>query len=96
MTSGAAIEIVNRLRRASDGSYRWHLAQAVPMNDRDGKIIGWFGCATDIDDQKRAEEALRQSEEALQKAHDELGTAESRTCGTGEGQGERELRQSQR
>ena len=42
------------------------------MNDRGGKIIGWFGCATDIDDQKRAEEALRQSEEALQKAHDEL------------------------
>jgi len=42
------------------------------MNDRGGKIIGWFGCATDIDDQKRAEEALRQSEEALQKAHEEL------------------------
>jgi len=72
ITSGAAIEIVNRLRRASDGSYRWHLARAVPMNDRGGKIIGWFGCATDIDDQKRAEEALRQSEEALQKAHEEL------------------------
>ncbi len=72
ITSGAAIEIVNRLRRASDGSYRWHLARAVPMNDRDGKLIGWFGCATDIDDQKRAEEALTQSEEALQEAHDEL------------------------
>ena len=65
ITSGVAIEIVNRLRRASDGSYRWHLARAVPMNDRGGKIIGWFGCATDIDDQKRAEEVL-------QKAHDEL------------------------
>ena len=72
ITSGAAIEIVNRLRRASDGSYRWHLARAIPMADRGGKIIGWFGCATDIDDQKRAAEALRQSEEALQKAHDEL------------------------
>ena len=72
ITSGAAIEIVNRLRRASDGSYRWHLARAVPMTERGGKIIGWFGCATDIDDQKRAEEALRQSEEALQQAHDEL------------------------
>ena len=65
ITSGAAIEIVNRLRRASDGSYRWHLARAVPMNDRGGKIIGWFGSCTDIDDQKRAEEAL-------QKAHVEL------------------------
>ena len=65
ITSGVAIEIVNRLRRASDGSYRWHLARAVPMNDRSGKIIGWFGCATDIDDQKRAEDALRQSEQRL-------------------------------
>ena len=65
ITSGTAIEIVNRLRRASDGSYRWHLARAVPMNDRGGKIISWFGCATDIDDQKRAEEALRQSEQRL-------------------------------
>ena len=65
ITSGVAIEIVNRLRRASDGSYRWHLARAVPLNDRGGKIIGWFGCATDIDDQKRAEKVL-------QKANDEL------------------------
>ncbi len=65
ITSGTPIEIVNRLRRVSDGGYRWHLARAVPMNDRSGKTIGWFGCATDIDDQKRAEEALRQSEQRL-------------------------------
>jgi PAS domain S-box-containing protein len=70
ITSGVAIEIVNRLRRASDGSYRWHLARAVPMNDRGGKIIGWFGCATDIDDQKRAEEALREREAQLLEAQE--------------------------
>ena len=34
ITTGTPIEIVNRLRRASDGSYRWHLARAVPMNAR--------------------------------------------------------------
>ena len=70
ITSGAAIEIVNRLRRASDGSYRWHLARAVPMNDRGGKIIGWFGCATDIDDQKQAEEALAEREARLLEAQE--------------------------
>ena len=70
ITSGAAIEIVNRLRRASDGSYRWHLARAVPMNDRGGKIIGWFGCATDIEDQKRAEEALAEREVRLLEAQE--------------------------
>ena len=71
ITSGVAIEIVNRLRRASDGSYRWHLARAIPMNDRGGEIIGWFGCATDIDDQKRAEEALRQSHDELEQRVEE-------------------------
>ena len=70
ITSGAAIEIVNRLRRASDGSYRWHLARAVPMNDSGGKIIGWFGCATDIDDQKRAEKELTKSKAVLRAAID--------------------------
>lgn len=70
MTSGATFEIVNRLRRGSDGSYRWHLARAVPMNDRGGKIIGWFGCATDIDDQKQAEAALRERETQLLEAQE--------------------------
>ena len=54
-----------RVRRASDGSYRWHLSRAIPMKDEDGSITGWFGSVTDIEDQKRAEEALK-------KAHDEL------------------------
>ena len=70
ITSGAAIEIVNRLRRASDGSYRWHLARAVPMNDRGGKIIGWFGCATDIEDQRQAEKELTKSKAMLRAAID--------------------------
>jgi PAS domain S-box-containing protein len=54
-----------RLRRASDGSYRWHLARALPMKDPDGRIRYWFGSATDIEDQKQAEEQLRTSERTL-------------------------------
>ena len=75
ITSGTPIEIVNRLRRASDGSYRWHLARAVPMNDRGGKTIGWFGCATDIDDQKQAEEAHRSSEAKYRRLHQSMRDA---------------------
>jgi PAS domain S-box-containing protein len=56
----------------SDGNYCWHLARAVPMNGRDGKTIGWFGCATDIDDQKRAEEALRSSEAKYRRLHQSM------------------------
>jgi PAS domain S-box-containing protein len=49
-----------RLRRASDGSYRWHLARALPVRDKRGQVIRWFGTYTDIDDQKRAETAIRE------------------------------------
>jgi PAS domain S-box-containing protein len=57
--TGEAYEIEYRFRRASDGSYRWHLGRAVPLRDTNGAIVKWFGTATDIDDRKRAEESLR-------------------------------------
>ena len=41
------------------------------MKDKDGRVTGWFGSATDIDDQKRAEEALRESEERFRKVFEE-------------------------
>jgi PAS domain S-box-containing protein len=46
-----------RLLRA-DGVYRWHLGQAVPVTDSAGRIIRWFGSATDIDGQKCVEAEL--------------------------------------
>ena len=48
-----------RFRRAADGAYRWHLTRAVPMTDRSGAVVRWFGSNVDIHDQKRAEEAQR-------------------------------------
>jgi PAS domain S-box-containing protein len=48
-----------RLRRAADDSYRWHLTRAVPMRNRRGEIVKWFGSNTDIDDRNSAEEAQR-------------------------------------
>jgi signal transduction histidine kinase len=64
-----------RLRRASDGSYRWHFARARMIRMEDG--IRWLGTAVDIDDRKRIEEERvrhlareqelrRQSEQALE------------------------------
>ncbi|RKH54694.1 hybrid sensor histidine kinase/response regulator [Corallococcus aberystwythensis] len=46
-----------RLRRR-DGVFRWHLARAVPEHDEHGALVGWLAIATDIDDKRRAEEAL--------------------------------------
>ena len=51
-----------RLRRF-DGEYRWFLFQAVPLRDESGNIVKWYGSSTDIEDRKRTEEALRESEQ---------------------------------
>jgi PAS domain S-box-containing protein len=50
-----------RLRRASDGLFRWHLVRAVAERDDDGVVLGWIATATDIDDQKKAEDLLREA-----------------------------------
>jgi len=61
VATGKAHENESRLRR-SDGQYRWHLGRAVPLRDEDGNIVKWYGVATDIEDRKRAEEALQRSQ----------------------------------
>ncbi|MGH3071371.1 MAG: hybrid sensor histidine kinase/response regulator [Gaiellaceae bacterium] len=57
-TSGGPFETEYRFRRA-DGTFRWHLGRAVCQRDEGGRIIGWVGTATDIEDRKLAEERQR-------------------------------------
>jgi len=54
------------------GQYRWQLMQYNPLKDESGQIIRWYSTATDIDDRKRAEEKLRQSEENLRTMIDAI------------------------
>ena len=42
-----------------NGEYRWFLSRAVPLRDEQGRIIRWYGTATDIHDRKQAEERLQ-------------------------------------
>jgi formate hydrogenlyase transcriptional activator len=60
-----------RVRRF-DGEYRWFLARAVPVRDKRGKVIRWYGTSTDIEDRKRAEEMLRQDERELRRITDAI------------------------
>jgi PAS domain S-box-containing protein len=60
--TGTPFENIARLRMA-DGEYRWFLGRAQPLRDEFGKIVKWYGVSTDIEDQKRAEDALRESEQ---------------------------------
>jgi PAS domain S-box-containing protein len=83
ITEGEPYAIEYRLR-AADGSYRWHLARALPVR-QNGDILRWVGTTTDIDDQKRASEeravlvrdlreAVRARDEFLSIASHELRT----------------------
>ena len=63
--SGQGFAIETRSLRARDGTYRWHLQQAVVLRDSEGKVLKFVGTTTDIDDQQRTGEALRQAQAEL-------------------------------
>jgi len=65
--TGESFQRVHRLRRA-DGEYRWHRVRAEPLRYHEGHIIQWFGFSVDIDEAKKAEDALRRSEAWLTQA----------------------------
>ena len=50
-------EIEIRLRRF-DGQYRWFRLCTNPFRDATGQVVKWYGLSSDIEDRKRAEEAL--------------------------------------
>jgi PAS domain S-box-containing protein len=61
LSSGAPYELEFRVRK-STGSYRWFLTRFSPVRDDKGQIMRWYVAATDIEDRKRAEEVLQQSQ----------------------------------
>src|SRR5580658_5804216 len=67
--SGQGFAFETRSLRVQDGTYRWHLNQAVVLRDSVGKVLRIVGTTTDIDDQKRTEEALRQAQGDLARIH---------------------------
>jgi PAS domain S-box-containing protein len=65
--TGQPYDVKQRLRRF-DGVYRWFEVRGFPLRGPDGRILNWCVLLTDIDDQQRAEEALRRSEAHLAQA----------------------------
>jgi PAS domain S-box-containing protein len=65
--TGTSYGIVHRVRRA-DGEFRWHRTRGEPMRDRDGRIIQWYGLTIDVDEAKKAKDALRRDEAWLAQA----------------------------
>jgi len=67
LATGEPAEIEARVRRA-DGEYRWLLHRTVPLRDLSGTIVKWYGSSTDIEERKRAEDALRRTRTYLTEA----------------------------
>ena len=55
-TTGEPLDYEARLRRGSDGVYRWFQSRARPLRDPRGRIVKWCAVANDIEDRKRAEQ----------------------------------------
>jgi PAS domain S-box-containing protein len=73
IATGSPYEIVQRFKR-SDGVYRWFQNTGHPLHDASGRIVRWYALLTDIDDRKRAEDAVRASERDLKEIIDAIPT----------------------
>ena len=67
IAAGIPFETEARFRRP-DGEYRWFLTRAEPLRDKTGRIVKWYGTNIDIENLKRSETRLRQSEANLAEA----------------------------
>jgi PAS domain S-box-containing protein len=72
------IDVEYRVRQR-DGSYRYVRAQGAPVYNTDGSVREWIGTLVDIDERKRAEEALRTSEEEFRANFELAGIGQAQT-----------------
>jgi PAS domain S-box-containing protein len=63
IATGESFEMAFQLRRY-DGVFRWFLTRIRPIRDASGALVRWVGINTDIEDQKRAEDAAAQASRA--------------------------------
>jgi PAS domain S-box-containing protein len=56
-----------RLRR-HDGVWHWFKSRAIPVHDRFGNIVKWYGSNVDVEDLKQITKSLQQSQEDLKRA----------------------------
>ncbi|MEO8617132.1 MAG: PAS domain S-box protein [Luteolibacter sp.] len=54
--------------RGADGVFRQFLTLGIPLKDEQGRVLQWFGTNTDVDELKRAEAALHESETRMRLA----------------------------
>ncbi|MFM8320149.1 MAG: PAS domain S-box protein [Chloroflexota bacterium] len=71
LSTGATYQAEHRVRMA-DGSYCWHLSRGIPAFDEQGRVVRWYGTATNIHDQKQAEMELQTYARKLEQSNRDL------------------------
>jgi len=56
LQTGEPLDLEYRVRRGTDGSYRWFMARALPIRNERHDVTRWFGTCTDIDERRRLDE----------------------------------------
>ncbi|HEX4274676.1 MAG TPA: PAS domain S-box protein [Bryobacteraceae bacterium] len=72
LAANSTFEVQVRLRRASDGAYRWFLCRAVAVKDRASQVVRWLGGCTDIQEQMEGATQLKRANQALQQSNADL------------------------
>jgi PAS domain S-box-containing protein len=62
VSTGEPFQYEFRGRRAADRAYRWCVSNALPLRDREGRVIKWFGSVVDLHDWKEAQQALQMAQ----------------------------------
>jgi PAS domain S-box-containing protein len=72
LASGNIFECQARMRRASDGGYRWFLCRGGVVRGRSGGIVRWLGGCTDVQQQVESATQLKLANDALQRSNADL------------------------
>ncbi|MGD0966029.1 MAG: PAS domain S-box protein [Candidatus Acidiferrales bacterium] len=86
LSLGRSFEVEGRFRRW-DGEFRWFLFRGNPLLDGSGKVVKWYGTNTDLEERKRAEDALRDSEQSFRLIVDGIAGLVAIMTSTGEVEG---------
>jgi PAS domain S-box-containing protein len=65
LSTGDPYRVEVRTLHAEDRTYRWCITSALPLLDRDGCVLQWFGTIVDMHDWKQSQEELRKTQADL-------------------------------